>query len=193
MSAAAINGKAAPMQSWRRPLISLMGLVSVSGIALAAGCADLALEPNQIPHSIAISPEDARVKVGDVGEFTVSVFDEDGQVIPGPPSWAPAEWEVGDPSMVEFSPGGGFTALDNGEARIGVRSAGLLARTTLLISPGSVRLTAPAIYLNQAIQRLDGTVPLIAGRKALLRVFAPATKSATTNLGPTRTSCAMES
>ncbi len=165
------------MQSWQRApgLLtghrSLTGLVYVTGIAVAAACADLALEPNQIPHSIAISPEDARVKVGDVGEFTVTVFDEDGQVIPGPPSWAPAEWEVADPSMVEFTPGGGFTALDNGEARIGARSAGLLTRTTLLISPSSVRLTAPAVYLNQAIQRLDGTVPLIAGRKALLRVF----------------------
>ena len=73
--------------------------------------------------------------------------------------------------MVEFGPDGAFTALDNGEARIGARSAGLLARTTLLVSPSSVRLTAPAVYLNQAIQRLDGTVPLIAGRKALLRVF----------------------
>ena len=151
--------------------ISLRTLMIAMAIAPAAACADLALEPNQIPHSIAISPEDARVKVGDAGEFTVTIFDEDGQVIPGPPSWAPAEWEVADPSMVEFSPGGGFTALDNGEARIGARSAGLLARTTLLISPASVRLTAPAIYLNQVAQRLDGTVPLIAGRDALLRVF----------------------
>lgn len=146
-------------------------LMTAMALALAAACSDLALEPNQIPHSIAISPEDARVKVGDAGEFTVTVFDEDGQVIPGPPSWAPADWEVADPSMVEFSPGGAFTALDNGEARIGARSAGLLARTTLLISPGSVRLTAPAMYLNQVAQRLDGTVPLIAGRDALLRVF----------------------
>ncbi|MDE2980378.1 MAG: M66 family metalloprotease [Gemmatimonadota bacterium] len=148
----------------------LPALVSLAAIAVA-GCADLALEPGQIPHSLSISPEDARVKEGDVGEFTVTVFDEDGQVIPGPPAWAPAAWEVADPSMVEFGPDGSFTALDNGEARIGARSAGLLARTTLLISPGSVRLTAPAVYLNQAIQRLDGTVPLIAGRKALLRVF----------------------
>ena len=151
--------------------ISQGALMTAMAIALAAACSDLALEPNQIPHSIAISPEDARVKVGDAGEFTVTVFDEDGQVIPGPPSWAPATWEVADPSMVEFSPGGAFTALDNGEARIGARSAGLLARTTLLISPGSVRLTAPALYLNQVAQRLDGTVPLIAGRDALLRVF----------------------
>lgn len=148
----------------------LPALVSLAAISVA-GCADLALEPGQIPHSLSISPEDARVKEGDVGEFTVTVFDEDGQVIPGPPAWAPAAWEVADPSMVEFGPDGSYTALDNGEARIGARSAGLLARTTLLISPGSVRLTAPAVYLNQAIQRLDGTVPLIAGRKALLRVF----------------------
>ena len=139
--------------------------------AIGTACADLALEPNQVPESLRISPEDARVKVGDAGEFTVTVFDEDGQVIPGPPSWAPAEWEVSDPSMVEFSPGGGFTVLDNGEARIGARTAGLIARTTLLISPGQVRLSAPAIYLNQVVQNLPGNVPLIAGRKALLRVF----------------------
>ena len=155
------------MRMWRPALLSLASLAAIA----VAGCADLALEPGQIPHSLSISPEDARVKVGDVGEFTVTVFDEDGQVIPGPPAWAPAEWEVADPSMVEFGPDGDFTALAHGEARIGARSAGLLARTTLLVSPGSVRLTAPAVYLNQAIQRLDGTVPLIAGRKALLRVF----------------------
>lgn len=146
-------------------------LILLGASAAATGCADLALEPGQIPHSLAISPEDARIREGDVGELTVTVMDEDGQVIPGPPMWAPAEWEVADPSMVRFAPDGSFLALENGEARIGVRSAGLLARTTLLISPSSVELTAPAIYLNQVAQRLDGTVPLIAGRKALLRVF----------------------
>ena len=146
-------------------------LLCIAVAATGTACADLALEPDQIPESLAISPEDARVKVGDAGEFTVTVFDEDGQVIPGPPSWAPAVWEVADPSMVDFSPGGGFTALDNGEARIGARTAGLIARTTLLISPSQVLLSAPAAYLNQAVQNLDGGVPLIAGRKALLRVF----------------------
>ena len=139
--------------------------------AIGTACADLALEPDQIPESLVISPEDARVKVGDAGEFSVTVFDGDGQVIPGPPSWAPAAWEVADPSMVDFSPDGAFTAVDNGEARIGARTAGLIARTTLLISPRQVRMSAPAVYLNQVVQNLEGSVPLIAGRKALLRVF----------------------
>ena len=146
-------------------------LLCIAVAATGTACADLALEPNQIPESLAISPEDARVKVGDVGQFTVTVFDADGQVIPGPPSWAPAEWEVADRAMVEIGPGGGFTALDNGEARIGARTAGLIARTTLLVSPSQVLLSAPAAYLNQAVQNLEGSVPLIAGRKALLRVF----------------------
>lgn len=143
----------------------------LAAVATMSACADLALEPDQVPESLRISPEDARVRVGDAGDFTVTVFDDDGQVIPGPPSWAPALWEVGDPSMVELSADGGFTAVDNGEARIGARTAGLVARTTLLISPSQVLMSAPAVYLNQAVQNLPGDVPLIAGRKALLRVF----------------------
>lgn len=146
-------------------------LLYLAVAATGAACADLALEPDQVPESLRISPEDARVKVGDAGEFTATVFDADGQVIPGPPSWAPVDWEVSDPSMVEVGPGGGFTVLDNGEARIGARTAGLIARTTLLISPSQVRLSAPVVYLNQVVQNLQGNVPLIAGRDALLRVF----------------------
>lgn len=140
--------------------------------AAGSGCADLAMEPDQIPHSLAISPEDARVRVGDAGQLIVTVFDEDGQVIPGPPSWAPPEWQVSDPGVVDFAPDGSFTALGNGRVSIGARSAGLIARTGLLISPSSVVLSAPAVYLNQAIQNIGGSVPLIAGRDALLRVFA---------------------
>ena len=35
----------------------------------------------------------------------------------------------------------------------------------------SVRLSLPMVYLNQAVQRPEGDVPLISGRDALLRVF----------------------
>ncbi len=153
------------------PRIRAAALLSIAVAATGTACADLALEPNQIPETLAISPEDARVRVGDVGAFSVTVRDADGQLMPGPPSWAPPAWDVSDPSMVEFGPGGDFTAVDHGEARVGARAAGLVARTTLLISPSEVLLSAPAVYLNQAVQNLQGSVPLIAGRKALLRVF----------------------
>ena len=38
-------------------------------------------------------------------------------------------------------------------------------------NPDSVRLSLPVVYLNQAIQRTEGDVPLISDREALLRVF----------------------
>ena len=38
-------------------------------------------------------------------------------------------------------------------------------------NPDSVRLSLPIVYLNQAIQRPEGDVPLISDREALLRVF----------------------
>lgn len=42
----------------------------------------------------------------------------------------------------------------------------------VLANPPSMRVTAPAVHLVQATQSLDGRVPLVAGRPALLRVFA---------------------
>ena len=42
----------------------------------------------------------------------------------------------------------------------------------VLANPPSATVTAPAVHLVQAAQRLDGGVPLVAGRPALLRVFA---------------------
>ncbi len=38
-------------------------------------------------------------------------------------------------------------------------------------NPDSVKLSLPVVYLNQAIQRPEGDVPLLPDRKALLRVF----------------------
>ena len=44
----------------------------------------------------------------------------------------------------------------------------------VLGNPAEVTVDIPAAHLTQAAQSLDGSVPLVAGRKALLRVFATA-------------------
>lgn len=45
-----------------------------------------------------------------------------------------------------------------------------------IVSPvGTFNLTLDAVYLVQTVQRYDGTVPLIAGKPALLRIFPKAT------------------
>ena len=44
----------------------------------------------------------------------------------------------------------------------------------VLANPDEVTVEVPAVYLTQGAQSLDGGVPLVAGRQALLRVFATA-------------------
>ena len=63
-------------------------------------------------------------------------------------------------------------AHKGGDLRVTAHVAGLSAWTGLRINPSSIVLSAPSIYLNQVIQNPEGSVPLIAGRPAFLRIFA---------------------
>ena len=138
---------------------------------VAAGCADLALEPDQAPASMVITPADTLITEGDAAKLTVNVLDEDGNRIPGPPSWAPPEWIPNDPSKIDIAPDGSLIGLGGADLRVIAKLAGLEARTGLRINPNSLVFSAGAIYLNQGMQNVDGSVPIIAGRDALLRVF----------------------
>ncbi len=148
-------------------------LVSVlAGALLWSGCADLALEPDQVPHFLEITPADTLITEGDQVRLNLVVRDKDLNTMRGPPSWAPAAWEVTpDPHVIDIAPDGDVTALGGGDLRIIARAAGLEAWTTLRINPANIRLHASSIYLNQVIPAIDG-VPVIAGRDALLRIFA---------------------
>ena len=147
--------------------------VALVALAVATGsCADLALEPDRVPHSMVLLPADTLITQGDPARFRVTVLDADGNVIPGPPSWVPPEWEISDPEAVQIAPDGTITGLQGTATTVIAKVAGLEAWTTLRINPTSVSLSAPVVYLTQAAQNVDGTVPILAGRRALLRVFA---------------------
>lgn len=152
--------------------ISRVAIVAAAVATAYGGCADLALEPDSIPHSMVLLPTDTLITEGDPLRLRVTVMDVDGNVIPGPPSWAPPVWEVEDSTAVQIAPDGTVTGLAGTSTRVVANSAGLEAWTTLRINPLSVALSAPAVYLNQAAQNVDGTVAIIAGRRAFLRVFA---------------------
>ncbi len=143
-----------------------------AGAVLPAACADLAIEPDQIPHSMEITPADTLITEGDQAKLTLVVRDADKNSMPGPPSWAPADWQVSpDPQSVDIAPDGSVTAMGGGDLRVIARAAGLEAWTTLRVNPASIRLSVSAIYLNQVIPAVEG-IPAIAGRDAFLRIFA---------------------
>ena len=146
-------------------------LLAAGSLWLAA-CADLAIDPDQFPHSMVITPADTLITEGDQAKLTLVVQDQDLNPIPGPPSWAPPEWEIKPtPDKIDIASDGSLTALGGADLRVTARLAGLEAWTTLRVNPANIRLYASAIYLNQVIPAVEG-VPVIAGRDAYLRIFA---------------------
>ena len=144
----------------------------VAVLTILAGCSDLALEPAQTPERFEITPDNALAQQGEPFKFSLKVYDQDGEEMPGPPSWAPAQWYPADPSAVFVHPDGTADLLGGGNVRILARLADLEATVQLRINPSQVRLSTARVYLNQGAQNRAGTVPVVAGRAALLRVFA---------------------
>ena len=109
-------------------------------IAIPAACADLAIEPNQVPHSMVITPADTLVTEGDQAKLTLTVRDIDLNPIPGPPSWAAAEWDIKPtPQSIDIAPDGSLSALGGGDLQVIARAAGLEAWTTLRINPANIQ------------------------------------------------------
>lgn len=134
-----------------------------------AGCEDLTLASSR-PDKIFITPFDTLITEGDQARFVVTVINENEDIVPGPPSWALPEWSA-VPPVVDIERDGSYTALSGGNPTIVAKLAGLRAEVNLRINPLDVQLTAGAIYFNQAAQNLEGNVPILAGRAALLRIF----------------------
>ena len=135
------------------------------------GCADLALVADRVPTDVEIAPRDTVVRMDDAVRFGVKLFDRDGEMQEAP-SWAPM-WSVDSSEAVMVRTDGTLVGTRSGVAlNVTAQLAGMEASTRLRINPRLLKLTAPVIYLNQVIQDPEGSIPLLAGRRALLRVFA---------------------
>ncbi len=147
------------------------GVAAFMVAASLAGCADLGTTPDKVPHSLVLEVADTLLTEGDRASLSVVVLDEDGNVIPGPPGWALPEWIVVPGGVMAVDPDGTLNVLGGGKVRVIARLAGLETEAGLRANPLELELSTAAVYLTQAAQNLDGTVPLIAGRDAFLRVF----------------------
>ena len=138
---------------------------------VVVGC-DLAPEPGQVPTTMEIAPNDTMILVDDQAKLRLVIYDQDGEEMSGPPSWAPAKWFVDGPSgAISISPQGDVVAKEGASLEITAFMAGLEpAKARLRVNPSSVKLSAE-YYFNQVTQNAAGTVPIIANRKALLRIF----------------------
>lgn len=146
------------------------GLGACAAALILAGCGDLSTIAT-LPHSLVITPFDTLITEGQQAKLTVTVLDEDGNVIPGPPNWTPLKWTVAPRGSIDLQPDGTFTAVGGANARVSAEVAGLAGEVFVRTNPLDLELSAGAVYLTQGAQNLNGDVPLIAGRDAALRVF----------------------
>ena len=142
----------------------------LAGAGLLCGCGDLAREADRVPTELLVSPDSGLLTVGEPAKLEVVVKDQNGETMPVP-GWARPVWEVSDDSVAEISRDGTLTGMKGGRVAVTARFANLTADARFRMNPEKLLLTAPVIYLTQAAQNRTGTVRLIGGRSALLRVF----------------------
>ncbi|MXW55894.1 MAG: hypothetical protein F4X22_08575 [Gemmatimonadales bacterium] len=141
-------------------------------ILAAAGCSDLASQPERVPGALELLPADASVLEGEAIRYRVRVLDESGAAFGRIPAWAPPRWSAVDPSVAAVAADGEVIGLEGGrETRVVAEVASLQAGARVRVNPTNVKIEASAVHLTQAVQTLGGDIPLIAGRPALLRVF----------------------
>lgn len=140
------------------------------GVVLPWGCADLALEADRVPTELDISPGRVLLDNGESVQLDVVVRDQDGDVM-NIPDWAPPVWRVSDEAVAKLGDDATLTGTARGRVIVTARVAGLAADACFHVDSDPVHLTAPVIYLTQAAQNRAGTLRLIAGRPAFLRVF----------------------
>ena len=142
----------------------------LAGAVILCGCSDLALEANRIPTTLFVFPDSGLLTTGEPTKLEVFVNDQNGASMQVP-SWAPMVWQALDWSVAKISQDGTLTGTKGGEVTVTARVANLVSEAHFRMNPVQLRLTAPGIYLTQAAQNRYGTLRLIAGRPALLRVF----------------------
>jgi hypothetical protein len=150
----------------------MIALLSIPG--LITGCSDLALGPDLYPATIRLVPFDTVLTEGEQGTIRLTLIDQRGDRYPDIPFWGRARWSVLEPQIVAVESGGSFQALASGKTTVEAEVAGLTAAATVRVNPRELALGADVAYLTQSTQRPEGTVPLVAGREALLRVFLTA-------------------
>ena len=149
---------------------TLLNILPAGVVALLCGCADLALDAGRVPTELRVSPDSGLLTVGEPARLTIAVEDQNGEGMPVP-GWVQPVWESSDESVAEISREGTLTGVKGGRVIVTTRLADLEADARFRMNPDKLLLSAPVIYLTQAAQDRAGTVRLIAGRPALLRVF----------------------
>lgn len=155
------------------PCVETVWILTLFFLLALIGCSEGLLEPDREARLLQVELSDSTViEGGEVAVVDLTVLDEVGQPFDPLPSWLEDQPVLSSSSeQIVKAEGDVFVAEGPGEATVQVDVAGLTGFNTVRVNPRELTLTIDGAYIVQSVQRPDGSVPLIAGRDGVLRVF----------------------
>jgi hypothetical protein len=144
-------------------------VMALSIATLLSACGDLASPADSVPSGIAFEQAVITVTEGDPIDLRPYIVDQDGNRIERLPAWVDFTWSTSDPSIFDAN---GLRAVAPGQTFATARAVDFTGRATVRVNPTSLAVAVPHAYMVQSVQRRDGSVPLVADRDAVLRIFA---------------------
>jgi hypothetical protein len=143
---------------------------AVVGLTACGDALSSALGPDREPAELRLVAPDGVVLEGDSAAVGFTVLDQHGRAFQGVPVWVEPRWSVSDGTLADVR-GGVVFGRKAGFLDVHAEVMDLAASVEVRVDPEVITLDVASVYMVQAVQRLDGSVPLVAGRDALLRVF----------------------
>lgn len=146
-------------------------LTATLSVLLAAGCSDFATEPDRSPTELSVTPETVLLTEGETVSFEYTLLDQDGHPYDRLPGWAVPLWTYSVDSVLRLDSAGRGEAVGPGEVEVTAELAGLHANAVVRVNPVAMRVDAAFAYITQGVQTRAGSVPIVAGRPGLLRIY----------------------
>jgi hypothetical protein len=154
-----------------RPAHAIAVSAAALAVVLALGaCGDFVAPAERVPSGVGFEESVVTVTQGDPVRLRPYVVDQDGNRIDRLPVWVGFGWSTSNAAV--FDPNGSMIAGEPGQAFATATLAEHSGRATVRVNPATLAVAIPHAYLVQAVQRRDGSVPLVADRSASLRIFA---------------------
>jgi hypothetical protein len=145
-------------------------ILAFIAMGVLAACGDFVAPSDRVPSGVAFEDSVVTVTEGEPIELRPYVVDQAGNRMDRLPVWVGFEWSTTNAAV--FDPNGSLLARAPGQAYATATLAELSGRATVRVNPSTLAVAIPQAYLVQAVQRRDGSVPLVANRAAALRIFA---------------------
>lgn len=139
---------------------------------VVAGCTDIGSEPvpdQRDPAELEMTVARDLISEGEETEATVRLWDRGGRPFERLPPWF--RLESSDEEILTVHDGVRLRGEGAGTAILRARSQAAEAEREVRVNPARLDLTVESVIVNQSAQDLDGSIPLVAGRRGFLRVF----------------------